>query len=96
MAFTKSVTKKVTGKHFIDQMLKRTKTSQRLFAHLRTSRSFHPFLIQLQQEKNLDVPESWKKIAQKELGKEPIEKLFRKTPEVIISTFSPEYSGGRI
>jgi methylmalonyl-CoA mutase len=65
-------------------MLKRTKTSQRLFAHLRTSRSFHPCLIQLQQEKNLDVPESWKKIAQKELGKEPIEKLFRKTPEGIV------------
>lgn len=68
-------------------MLKRTKPSQKLFAQLRTSCSFHTSLILLQQEKSLDVPESWKKTAQKELGKEPIEKLFRKTPEVIISTF---------
>lgn len=28
------------------------------------------------------TPESWKKIAQKELGQDPLEKLYKTTPEV--------------
>ncbi len=33
------------------------------------------------------VPESWKKVAQKELKDDPISSIFRETPEVLYSNF---------
>ena len=68
-------------------MLRRLPKASPVQVSQRHGRNFHTSAVRLSSEqKQNDAPESWKKIAQKELGKDPLEKLFRKTPEVCVST----------
>jgi len=59
-----------------------TKNSRAI--HTTSKNLSQQFVDQQKAQQVASAPESWKKIAQKELGQDPVEKLFRTTPEGII------------